>query len=73
MTEEQIKFTFNLLYRLIATESHDGTQYITFGELVNWAAARKIDDDTFLTMIDNMETCGLVTRQGERYYPNIRL
>jgi hypothetical protein len=40
---------------------------VSFGQLVDWARIRKIDDETFLSMIDGMEASGLIIRQGEVY------
>jgi hypothetical protein len=64
MTQEAVKFMFNLMYRHIAVSSHSK---VSFGQLVDWARLRKIDDETFLSMIDGMEKSGLVIRQGEIY------
>jgi hypothetical protein len=64
MTEEQIKFWFNQMYRHIKWAGEFG---FTFSELVNWASARKIDDEVFLWILDGMEQNKLVERQGEKY------
>jgi hypothetical protein len=64
MTEEQIKFWFNSMYRHI---KYSGEFGFTFGELVDWANKRKIDDEVFLWILDGMEANRLVTRQGEKY------
>ena len=64
MTEEQYKFYFNSMYRLICYRHSNG---IRFGELLDYAMSRKIDDEIFLSMLDGMEMDGLVTRRGETY------
>jgi hypothetical protein len=64
MTPETVKFMFNRLYRHIASGYQHG---MTFGELLEWAAKRKIDDDTFMDMLDTMEKESLVVRRGETY------
>jgi hypothetical protein len=63
MTEEQIKFYFILIYKLI--KDYPG---VTFGELVDYGAKRKLQDDLFLAMLDQMESSGLAIRKGEQFY-----
>jgi hypothetical protein len=66
MTEEQVKFWFNSMYKVIMGASiYDGG--ISFDDLINWANHRKLNDDVFMSMLDEMEATKLVTRQGERY------
>jgi hypothetical protein len=64
MTEEQVKFWFNQVYRKILLASPRG---MSFGEIVDWASKAKLSDDTFLTILDELEMEKLVVRQGERY------
>jgi hypothetical protein len=40
---------------------------MSFGEIIEWAAKSKLDDETLLTILDGLEASELVTRQGERY------
>jgi hypothetical protein len=63
MTEEQVKYWFNALYRYIALYETGAS----FDELVNWANKRNIDDDVFMSMLDKLEETKLVIRQGEIY------
>jgi hypothetical protein len=62
MTEEQFKFMFNLMYRYI-----NACRDCDFGDLIDWAARHRVDDDTLMSMLDDMEESKLVVRQGERY------
>jgi hypothetical protein len=64
MTEEQIKFKFNLIYRWIVRSRENG---VSFGDLVIWAYNQGLSDELFLWMIDAMEKDKLVVRQGETY------
>jgi hypothetical protein len=64
MTEEQVKFKFNLIYRWIVRSKEYG---VSFGDLVIWAYNQGLDDELFLEMLDEMEKDGLVIRQGETY------
>jgi hypothetical protein len=63
MTEEQVKFMVNRMYRMICN-SPSG---MTFGELVNWADECRLKDTEFLDMLDSLERSKLVFRQGEKY------
>jgi hypothetical protein len=63
MTEEQVKFWFNQVFRMIDFAPNG----LTFGYLIEWAAKSKLDDNTFLAILDGLETEKLVVRQGERY------
>ena len=64
MTEEQVKFYFNAIYRLII----DAPNGISFGELIEYANKRKLDDDLFMDMLDDLEmTIKVVKRDGETY------
>jgi hypothetical protein len=67
MTEEQTKFMVNRIYRMISNSPNG----MSFGELINWASRCRLNDQTFLDLIDALEMSKLVTRQGERYsvYP----
>jgi hypothetical protein len=64
MTEEQVKFMFNQVFRMIDWASPKG---ISFGEIIEWAAKSKLDDETLLTILDGLEKSELVVRQGEQY------
>lgn len=61
MTEEQVKFYFNQVYRHILEAPR------SFGELVDYASRRKLDDDMFMTMLDTLESSGIVKLSGETY------
>jgi hypothetical protein len=63
MTEEQVKFMFNQVFRMIDWSP----QGMSFGEIIEWAAKSKLDDETLLTILDGLEASELVVRQGERY------
>ena len=65
MTEEQIKFYFNHIYRFIGASKANG---VVFGSLVDYATLRKMDDDTFLAILDQMESSGLIFHKGETYF-----
>jgi hypothetical protein len=63
MTEEQVKFMVNRVYRMIAN-SNNG---MTFGELINWADRCKLKDNEFLDILDCLESSKLVERQGDSF------
>ena len=63
MTEEQIKFYFNAVFRYIQASPNG----VNFGELVEYALVRKLDDDMFMAMLDQLEKSDIVIRVGETY------
>jgi hypothetical protein len=62
MTEEQVKFMVNRIYRMIANA--DG---MTFGELIDWADRCRLKDHEFLDILDCLEESKLVVRQGDSF------
>jgi hypothetical protein len=62
MTEEQIKFMVNRVYRMIANADR-----MSFGDLINWADRCRLKDDEFLDILDCLEESKLVVRQGDSF------